>query len=112
MELTTERHEHVLSVNVAGRIDGSNASVFGETLQTAIEQTDRALILVFRDLKYIDHAGLDVIWVAAKSLGDRNARLALCELSEPVLTLFQISGLDRLLPIYRSEADARVSLEG
>ena len=112
MELTTERHEHVLSVNVAGRIDGSNAAMFSESLRAAIEQTDRALLLVFRDLRYIDHAGLNVVSVAAKSLGDRNVRLALCELSEPVLALFRISGLDRLLPIYASEADARVSFEG
>ncbi|MDE0334710.1 MAG: STAS domain-containing protein [Defluviicoccus sp.] len=111
MELTIEPHEHVLSVNVAGRIDGSNAEAFAESLRDAVERTDRALLLVFRDLQYIDHAGLDVVSVAARSLGDRNARLALCELSEPVLTLFRISGLDRLLPIYRSEADARVSLE-
>ena len=111
MELTIERHERVLSMNVAGRIDGSNADAFAESLRAAIERTDRALLLVFRDLRYIDHAGLDVVSVAAKSLQDRGARLALCELSESVLTLFRISGLDRLLPIYRSEAEALASLE-
>ena len=111
MDVTTERHGHVLSVTVAGRIDGSNADALAETLRGAIERTDRAVIMIFRDLVFIDHAGLDVVAIAAKSLEAPNARLVLCELPKPVLALFRISGLDRLLPIYGSEEEARASLE-
>lgn len=111
MDVTTERHEHVLTVTVAGRVDGSNADAFAKTLRAAIERTDRAVIMVFRDLDYIDHAGLDVVAIAAKSLEAPDARLVLCEVSKPVLTLFTISGLDRLLPIYGNEEEARASLD-
>ena len=98
-------------MTVAGRVDRSNAEAFAETLRGTIEQTDRAVIMVFRDLDFIDHAGLDVGVIAAKSLEAPNAQLVLCELSKPVLTLLSISGLDRLLPIYGSEEEARASLE-
>lgn len=111
MDVTTERHEHVLTVTVAGRIDGSNADAFAEALCGTIEQTDRAVIVVFRGLEFIDHSGLDVVAVAAKSVEAPNRRLVLCEVSKPILTLFRISGLDRFLPIYGSEKEARASVQ-
>lgn len=112
MELTTERHEDVLSVGVAGRIDGSNAPAFAEALRDAVAPTDRAVIVNFRELAYINSAGLDAVVVTAKSLGDRDGGLVLCGLSEPIRTLFRISGLDKFLPIHESEAEARASLDG
>lgn len=111
MNLTAERHEDVLSVGVAGRIDGSNATEFAEALQDAVEPTDRAVIMNFRDLDYINSAGLDAVVVTAKSLRSRDAGLVLCGLSEPIRTLFRISGLDQFLPIHDSEAEARASLD-
>ena len=112
MNLTTERHEDVLSVGVAGRIDGSNAAAFEKALQDAVEPTDRAVIMNFRDLVYINSAGLDTVVVTAKSLRSRDAGLVLCGLSEPIRTLFRISGLDQFLPIHGSEAEARAFLNG
>ena len=38
MELTTERQDGVLSAQVGGRIDGSNAAEFEEAIRTAIEE--------------------------------------------------------------------------
>ena len=40
VDVTTERHDDVLSTNVGGRIDGSNVVRFEETLSTAIEEEE------------------------------------------------------------------------
>ena len=50
MDLTTERREDVLSVDVKGRIDGSNAAAFEEAVRTSIEDTDRAVIVGMAEL--------------------------------------------------------------
>ena len=57
MDLTTERNENVLSVDVKGRIDGSTAVAFEEAIRNALEETDRAMIMDFRELAYISSAG-------------------------------------------------------
>ena len=111
MELTIERHEDVLSIAVAGRVDGSNAATFARAAQDAIQRTDRAVIMDFGELAYVNSAGLDAVVVTAKSLGGGDTRLVLCGLSEPIRNLFRISGLDRLLPIYDSRAEALASLD-
>ena len=40
MDVTTERQDGVLSAQVGGRIDGSNAAEFEEAIRTAIEEPD------------------------------------------------------------------------
>ena len=57
MDVTTERQGGVLSVQVGGRIDGANAAEFEETIRTAIEESDRAVIMDFEKLAYISSAG-------------------------------------------------------
>ena len=76
MDVTTERQDGVVSAQVGGRIDGSNAAEFEEAIRTAIEESDRAVILDFEKLVYISSAGLRAILLTAKSLGNRNAKLA------------------------------------
>ena len=110
MDLITERSDNVLSVDVKGRIDGSTAVAFEEAIRNALEETDRAMIMDFRELAYISSAGLRVILLTAKSLQSQDAKLVLCSLSEQIREVFKISGFDKLLPIHDTKADARTSL--
>ncbi len=112
MDLTTERNENVLSLDVTGRIDGSTAVAFEEAVRNAIDETDRALIMDFGGLDYISSAGLRVILLTAKSLQSQDAKLVLCALSEPIREVFKISGFDKLLPIHDTREEAEASLAG
>ena len=78
MDVTTERQDGVLSAQVGGRIDSANAVEFEEAIKTAIEESDRAVILDFEKLTYIGSAGLRAILLTAKTLENRNAKFALC----------------------------------
>ncbi|MCY4550237.1 MAG: STAS domain-containing protein [Defluviicoccus sp.] len=110
MDLTTERSENVVCVDVKGRIDGSTAVAFEEAVRNAFEESDRAMIMDFRELAYISSAGLRVILLTAKSLQSQDAKLVLCSLSEQIREVFKISGFDKLLPIHEDREEARASL--
>ncbi len=112
MDVTTERHDDVLSADVGGRIDGSNVVQFEEAIRTAIEDSDRAVIMDFGKLVYISSAGLRAVLLTAKSLHSRDAKLLLCSLSGPIREVFEISGFDKILPIHPSRAEALSSLGG
>ncbi len=110
MDLTTERSENVVCVDVKGRIDGSTAVAFEESVRNALEESDRAMIMDFRELAYISSAGLRVILLTAKSLQSQDAKLVLCSLSDQIREVFKISGFDKLLPIHETREEARESL--
>ncbi len=95
MDVTTERQDGVLSVQVGGRIDGASASEFEEAIRTSIEESDRAVIVDFEKLVYISSAGLRAILLTAKSLDNRNAKFALCSLSDQIREIFEISGFEK-----------------
>lgn len=112
MEMTTERQDGVLSALVGGRIDGSNVVAFEEAIRGALEDSDRALIMDFEKLSYISSAGLRAVLMAAKSLWNRNAKFALCSLSDQIREVFEISGFDKIITIHPSRVEALASLDG
>ena len=111
MDVATERQNDILSVLVSGRIDGSNAAAFEETVRAAVAESDRAVIMDFEKLSYISSAGLRVVLVIARSLIARDARFALCAMSDQVREIIEISGFDKIIPVHLSKAEALASLD-
>ena len=110
MDVTTERQDSVLSAQVGGRIDGSNVDEFEDAIRTAIEESDRAVVMDFEKLVYISSACLRAILLTAKSLGNRNPKFALCSLSDQIREVFETSGFDKVIAILPSKAEALASL--
>ena len=110
MDLTTERQDDVLFVDVTGRVDIANAGAFEEELRHAIDDTDRGVILDLARLDYIGSAGLRVMLVTANLLRRQDARLVLCALPDPVRAVFRVAGFDRIPTIRETRADARAAL--
>ena len=106
MDVTTERKDGVLSVRVEGRIDGSTVLAFHEVIETAIQDSDHAVIVDCEKLSYIGSAGLRTMLAIAKAVSHRDSRFALCTLSEPVMKIFENSGFDRIITIRSSRAEA------
>ena len=112
VDVITERQADVLSADVSGRIDGSNALKFEEVIRTAISESDRVVIMDFGKLIYISSAGLRVVLLTAKSLKNRDARLVLCSLPGPIREVFEISGFDKIVAIHPTRDAALASLDG
>ena len=112
MDLTTDRKEGVLTARVGERIDGSNATEFGEAIRAAIDENDRAVLIDCENLGYISSAGLRIVLMIAKTLSSRNAGFALCSMSDPIRDVFRISGFDKIIAIHPSRAEALASFGG
>ena len=106
MELETERQGDTLIAKTDGRVDGANAREFQSALEAAIDDNTSAVILDMERLSHISSAGLRVILLTAKSLQGRNAKFAVCSLSESIQEVFEISGFDKIISIHPSQAEA------
>ena len=112
MDVTMERRDGVLSVDVEGRIDGSTVMAFQEAIESAVEDGDRAVIVDCERLEYVGSAGLRTVLAIAKSLSNRDTRFALCSLPDQVRVVFEKSGFDTIIAIHPSQAEALASLDG
>ncbi len=106
MELRNERREGVLIASASDRVDSANVHDFQEALQAVIDERDRAVVLDLEHLTYISSAGLRVILLTAKALQKQNGGFAVCSLSDPIREVFEISGFDKIIPVYASQSNA------
>ncbi|MCE2437275.1 MAG: STAS domain-containing protein [Pseudomonadales bacterium] len=112
MDLQINRDGTFVSADLGGRIDGTNAHEFAQTVREAIEDTDTCLLIDCKDLIYISSAGLRAILMTAKLLQDRKARFALSTLSSQIMEVFQISGFDKIVAVHGTREEAVAALAG
>lgn len=105
MKVTIERADETVIAIVEGRVDGTNAFEFQKALEAAITEADRVMILDCEELSYISSAGLRVVLLTARSLQRQNSKFAVCSLSEEIGKVFQISGFDKIIPVFAKRAD-------
>lgn len=92
--------ENILTVNLEGRIDTSNADEIGaELLELAKKFTAGKFILNLENLSYISSAGLRAVLKLSKL---KKKNLQLIEASREVFEVFETSGFTRMLDIQKS----------
>ena len=110
MDISAERHDGTLIVMASGRVDGSNAQEFHNSLESVLTADDSGVVLDFSELAYISSAGLRVVLLVAKTVQRQRARLVVCSLPQPIRELFEISGFDKIIPVHESRTKAVAGL--
>ena len=110
MEVTFDRHDEVLIVVANGRLEAANAAEFYKTVQAEIDARDRGVIMDFEALQFLGSAGLRAVFMTATDLEKRGAGLAVCSPPEPIAKVIRLSGMDQMIPVHASRADALAAL--
>jgi anti-sigma B factor antagonist len=82
---------------VTGEIDVSNCTTFKEQLYNYIESSNADVIMDFKDLAYIDSAGLGILVGAYKRLKQKELKLSIINMNDNIRKLFTITKLDTLI---------------
>ena len=109
MNVEVQRQDGNLIALVDGTVDGNNAVEFQTTLQGAVQEGDKSMVLDLSSLSYISSAGLRVLLLIAKDLQNRGANFAICSLQGQVGELFLVSGFDQIIAIHDSQEAALAS---
>jgi anti-anti-sigma factor len=88
----------VIKVELAGRLDATNAEGLQAELKGFTGQKVAKLVFMAKDLEYISSAGLRVIIFAKQKVGV-DAHLFLVAASEAILNVIKMSGLDNFMTI-------------
>ncbi len=107
MNIQLELRRRVLIVRLSGELDQHTAG----RLRTMVEQElDRevatAVLLSLEGLTFMDSSGLGVILGRYRRLNQTGGKMVACCLTPQVLRIFELSGLTRIISIYRTEEQA------
>ena len=111
MKVTAERLDGVLCVRVSGRIDPRDAGGLEKAITGLLRKGDHAVVLDFEELAYIGNTGLRALRITARVLRDRGVALAVCSPQGIVAAVFSGSGVDRLISVHPTRAEALAALE-
>ena len=71
-----------------------------------VESGSRQLLVNLEAVGFMDSSGLSVLVSAMKTLRSEGGEMAIACTQEPILKIFTVTGLDRVLPIHPSVAEA------
>ena len=110
LDVEFERRDGVLIVSASGRLESANAADFYKTVRAEIDAGDRAVVMDFESLKFLGSAGLRAVFMTASDLEKRDAAIAVCSPPKPIAKVIKLSGMEQLIPVYPSQADALAAL--
>jgi anti-sigma B factor antagonist len=107
MAFTTSKHRSgVLVVEVEGQLIVGNRQELKATIQTALDNGERKLLIDFAKTGYIDSSGLGALVSISKKVREQGGELRLAGLNEDLRSLFELTKLDTLFAIADSTEQA------
>jgi anti-sigma B factor antagonist len=104
---TRELGSGIVAVEVAGEVDLYSAPELGRALDAAIDRGSRRLLVDLSGTTFIDSTALGVLIGALKRLRPYGGELAIACLEQSVRTVFELTHLDRSLPLFATCAEAQ-----
>lgn len=86
-------------------LDASNAKVFRDNIRPVLEEHDR-ILLDLEALQFVDSSGLGAMLSCLRTMHEKGGNLALCGMSKPVRTLFELVRMYRIFDIYATRTEA------
>lgn len=97
----------VLVVRLHGDIDHHAVEVLRDDIETQLRDTHfRGLVLSFQGIDFMDSSGLGLILGRYRTVQQQGGKMAVCEVSNPLRRLFELSGVLKVIPVHQSEDEA------
>ena len=106
MGFALETKDGVLVVNVDGQLVVSNRQEFKQLVLDEVERGARQVVVDFANTAYIDSSGLGALVSLGKRIRESGGELRLAALNDDLRTLFELTRLDTLFPLYASRDEA------
>lgn len=114
-EVHSDLYEGVCVISVKGELDLSTAPRLEDELEGATSSEAARLLIDFSDCDFIDSTGIALIvrtWqrIDQDRPSESPGGIFLCCLTDQVRRLFDITGIESSIPIYRNRGEALAAL--
>ncbi len=106
LSIHAEKEDRAVILVASGRLDGTTVSILQSAVQEQIQAGETTLVFNLEGMSYVSSAGLRVFLMAARSTNAEGGKVLLFGLRDHIAEVFKISGLNNLLPIYKSHTEA------
>lgn len=112
LEINVRNDRNVPVIELSGEVDAYTSARFRETMIELIESGAVSLVISMDRVEYIDSSGLGALVGGLKRATERQGRIVIVCSNPQVRKVFEITGLERVFPLYTAEEDAVKGLAG
>ena len=112
IEIKKERENNYLLLSVNGEVDASSSIHLDKAIRESFDDGSKQILIDCTNLNYISSAGLGVFMSYIEEINQNAINFILFGLTEKVLKVFGILGLDQLLNIKADKEAAIAEING
>jgi len=109
MNVTEEKIQDVTFCKIEGEININTSPQLRKSFEDLIKSGEKKIIIDFSSVPYIDSSGLATLIELFQRLKKTDGKLRICNMSEKVRNVFEVTKLHKLFEIYDSRD---LALEG
>jgi anti-sigma B factor antagonist len=111
-DIQTEKlSEEAYTISLSGEVDLYTAPEFKQQLLELVGQGAKDVIVDFTNTTFIDSTTLGVLVGGVKRLRPNGGQLSLVCSDRNITKIFEITGLDKVFPIYETRSEAVEKIE-
>jgi len=100
------RDGDTIMIALVGEVDLHHTPEVHKALVTACQQEPERLVVNLQEVSYMDSSGIGTLVEVFRRVNGYGGKLALFGLNDRVLSVFEITKLDKFFKIYDSEKEA------
>ena len=108
---TDKLSEEAYTISLSGEVDLYTAPEFKQQLLELVGQGAKDVIVDFTNTTFIDSTTLGVLVGGVKRLRPNGGQLSLVCSDRNITKIFEITGLDKVFPIYETRSEAVEKIE-
>ena len=112
LKITVRNERRIPVIVLTGELDAYTSARFRETMIGLIENGAASLIISMNEVEYIDSSGLGALVGGLKRASERGGKIAIVCNNPQVKKVFEITGLERVFPLYGAEDEAESGMLG
>ncbi|HOK53255.1 MAG TPA: STAS domain-containing protein [Armatimonadota bacterium] len=110
LRIKTRIVEGVPVIELSGELDSYTCSQFRDAMIDIIEQGHPSVVVSMAEVEYIDSSGLGTLVGGLKRASEKGGRIAVVCRSNQIRKVFEITGLEKVFPLFEDETEAARSL--
>lgn len=106
MQITQSKHNDYVLVGLEGEVDLNSSPQLRKIFNEIIDKGATKILVNFSKVSYIDSSGLATLIEMMQRIKKSNGRMSLVQMSDKIKSLFEITKLDKLFSIYKTQEEA------
>lgn len=106
LKIIVRKNGAIPIIELSGEVDAYTSARFREIMIETIENGGTSLVVSMAAVEYIDSSGLGALVGGLKRASERNGRILVVCSQPQVRKVFEITGLEKVFPLYDIEDDA------